>query len=109
MPNKNYQRGRAFEYRVKNELEKFGFIVLRTSGSHGFSDLVALKDNVVYFMQLKYGAKITTKEKDKMYYIMQDYAWNNSIKFFVVHGVPYKGKTFYELTPNNTLRAQEIR
>lgn len=44
MPNKNYVNGRAKEYRVKKQWEKAGYTVLRTAGSHGFADLIAVKD-----------------------------------------------------------------
>jgi hypothetical protein len=43
MPNKRYIAGRQFEYKVKRHLEKGGWKVLRTSGSHGLFDLIALK------------------------------------------------------------------
>lgn len=41
MSNKNYQRGRAKEYRVKKKYEQCGYYVVRTAGSHGVCDLVA--------------------------------------------------------------------
>lgn len=108
MTNKNYQRGRAFEYRIKQKLEACGFIVLRTSGSHGFADLVALKDSMVYFMQLKYGAPITKAEQRKMFSIMQMHGWSNSMKFMVVHGKPYKTTNWYQITGDNDLKEYDI-
>ena len=42
MPNRNYQRGRAFEYRVKYYLEKLGYYVVRSYASKGLFDLVAI-------------------------------------------------------------------
>ncbi len=55
MSNRNYRRGRDKEYRVKKKLEKQGFTVLRTAGSHGFADLVAIDEvnNFVDFIQCK--------------------------------------------------------
>ena len=41
--NRNYHRGRQKEYELKERLEKEGFIVFRTSGSHGVCDLIAVK------------------------------------------------------------------
>lgn len=41
--NRNYLRGRQKEYSLRERLEKEGYIVLRTRGSHGFADLVAIK------------------------------------------------------------------
>ena len=55
MPNRNYQRGRAKEYRIKKRYEFFGYEVLRTAGSHGFADLIAIdrKKKVILFIQCK--------------------------------------------------------
>lgn len=44
MPNKNYQRGRRFEWEVKKDLESQGWIVVRTAGSHGLWDIIAFRD-----------------------------------------------------------------
>lgn len=43
MTNVNYRRGRKKEYLLKERLEQDGYIVFRTSGSHGIADLIALK------------------------------------------------------------------
>jgi len=53
MPNANYIKGRAKEYKVKKQLEDDGWIVLRTAGSHGFADLVAVKRYAILFVQVK--------------------------------------------------------
>jgi len=45
MPSKNYQRGRAKEYRIRKKLEDTGLYVVRTAGSHGVCDLVAFGAN----------------------------------------------------------------
>ena len=39
--NKNYVKGRAFEYQIKKLFEKKGFMVFRTAGSHSPADLIA--------------------------------------------------------------------
>ena len=39
----NYQRGRAFEYRVRNELRGKGYVVIRSASSKGAADLVAIR------------------------------------------------------------------
>lgn len=44
MPNKNYRRGVAIERKAKAELELDGYTVVRTAGSHGPWDLVAVKE-----------------------------------------------------------------
>jgi len=55
MPNKNYIKGRAKEYKLKAELEKQGYTVLRTAGSHGFADLIAINYELdkISFIQVK--------------------------------------------------------
>ena len=39
----NAQRGTAFEGKVRQELEGEGWFVMRSAGSHGLVDLVAIK------------------------------------------------------------------
>jgi Holliday junction resolvase len=41
--NKNYVRGRAFEYKIATFMRRKGYFVIRAAGSHGVSDLVAMK------------------------------------------------------------------
>lgn len=67
MPNRNYLRGRQFEYQLKKDLEENGWTVLRTAGSHGFADLIALKEDQIRFYQCKVikGKKRVTKEQFK--------------------------------------------
>lgn len=44
MPNINYRRGVAKEYRVKKKLLEEGFeVVVRSAGSHSMFDLVAFR------------------------------------------------------------------
>ena len=43
MPNRNYNKGRAYEYKIKKRYEKLGYTVFRTAGSHSPADLIALR------------------------------------------------------------------
>lgn len=45
MPNPKYTSGRRWEYEVMKRLQEDGWIVMRTSGSHGPFDVIALKLN----------------------------------------------------------------
>jgi Holliday junction resolvase len=65
--NKNYVNGRAKEYRIKKKLESEGWIVLRTAGSHGFADLIAIDKlcKVIKFVQCKPN-NFSEKEKEKI-------------------------------------------
>lgn len=64
MPNKNYRHGYSFELRVKKYLESCGFFVVRSSGSHGVADLVAIKtdyEQKIYLIQCKAGKGYISK------------------------------------------------
>lgn len=73
MVNKNYNSGRQFEYRVKKYLEKLGYYVVRSAGSKGQIDIVAIptEDEItllpeVLLIQCKHGAKIGKKEREDL-------------------------------------------
>ena len=54
MPNANYVRGTRFERQVMQEWTDKGYTVLRTAGSRGFADLVAIRGGEpVRFIQCK--------------------------------------------------------
>jgi len=78
MPNANYIRGRNKEYRLKKKYEKKGYIVLRTAGSHGFADLIAIKNlglvNQIIFIQAK-PKNFNKKESERLY---EKYKWINA-------------------------------
>lgn len=54
-PNKNYERGRAFEYEIVHELRGVGFEAGRSGGSHGIIDVWAMHPHTfeVRFIQAK--------------------------------------------------------
>lgn len=53
MSNKNYIRGTNKEYLAKKELEKEGFQVIRSAGSHTIIDLAAFSLSEIKFIQIK--------------------------------------------------------
>lgn len=55
MSNSNYVKGRAFEYAVRKSLQEEGYEVMRTAGSHGHFDLIAIKPSqpVIELVQCK--------------------------------------------------------
>ena len=78
MPNKNYLKGRAKEYKVRDELLKEGFdIVQRTAGSHSTIDIIAIQKNirVIKFIQCKPDS-MSEKNKEK---IKEENYWLNSV------------------------------
>ena len=63
----NYQRGYNFEYRCRKELESKGFFVVRSAGSKGPADLVAIREGKVLLVQCKLDeGLINAKERDKL-------------------------------------------
>ena len=61
-----YKLGRRLEYRIKKLLEEHGYEVIRSAGSHGRWDLVAVKDKIVRLIQVKKGKVQKHKIKDLM-------------------------------------------
>jgi len=53
MPNKNYIKGRALEYKIKQELEENGWFVVRSAGSHGPIDLACFSEDAIALIQCK--------------------------------------------------------
>jgi Holliday junction resolvase len=48
-----YRKGYILELKARDELKKNGYYVIRSSGSHGLFDLVAIKENEILFIQIK--------------------------------------------------------
>lgn len=68
MPNKNYIKGVKKERRIKKELEAAGLTVIRSAGSFGFADLVAIdfENNKIRFIQCKPDNFPASEEKKLM-------------------------------------------
>lgn len=58
-----YQKGARFERRVKKELEKSGWFVVRSAGSKSPVDLVAIKNGNCVLYQCKYGDAVMSKDE----------------------------------------------
>lgn len=59
---KAYQRGRDFEYRVKKDMEKRGYLVLRSPASKSPVDLYCIKQSGLVFIQCKLHGQIGVPE-----------------------------------------------
>lgn len=71
MPNRNYVNGYNFERLTKKKWEEKGFYVIRSSGSHGIADLVALcagssGNPMVYLIQCKTKGKISLQDRESL-------------------------------------------
>ncbi|MEM4323916.1 MAG: restriction endonuclease [Candidatus Nitrosocaldaceae archaeon] len=83
MPNANYLKGRNFEYKVKKYLEQQGYVVLRTAGSHGIYDLIAIKfepEPSIIFIQCKARLGSSTKEKLGRFEVYESLVYRNTYK-----------------------------
>lgn len=59
-----YARGRAFEYRVRSQLEEQGYSIFRTAGSRSPVDPLAFREGTVLFVQCKSGQRgISRRER----------------------------------------------
>lgn len=60
-----YKRGTAFERRIQHWLEGKGYLVIRSAGSHGIFDLIAISSSKIFGIQLKaYNENLYGKELD---------------------------------------------
>lgn len=63
MPNVNYLRGRAFEYEIMKAWVATGHSVMRTAGSHGLFDLVAIRNDGITLIQCKSVRSVAQAER----------------------------------------------
>jgi Holliday junction resolvase len=98
-----YHKGRRFEYQVKRWLEDKGYLVLRTAGSHGFVDLIAVgKLGEVIFYQLSY------KFEKAKYDTLQDIAYERKIHIiYLVKDERKKDWIFYDVSFGETYSKSE--
>jgi len=64
----SYKKGRSFEYRVRRYYEKQGYLVIRSAGSKGIADLVAIKGDEVLLIQCKIRKYLNKWEKEQVKY-----------------------------------------
>lgn len=77
MPNRQYEKGTRFEYKVRDDLEALGYSVVRAAGSKGDSkiDLIAFHpEHPMLLIQCKADGKISKKEWDRVFTVSGWYA-----------------------------------
>lgn len=62
----NYDRGRAFEYDTRDRLVGDGYWVMRSAGSKGKVDILAIKDGHTLFVQCKADGKCSPAERAEL-------------------------------------------
>lgn len=67
-----YRRGRQFEYRVRDDLQKKGFFVLRSPASRSPIDLAAIKRGLILLVQCKMGSELPRKEWNKLFELAEE-------------------------------------
>ena len=70
--NHNNRNGTVREYRVKELLEDDGYFVVRSAGSGGVADLVALKPGQVLLVQCKSEAYLAPAEWNALWFTTQN-------------------------------------
>jgi Holliday junction resolvase len=66
-----YKLGRAFEYRVRDHMKKFGYFVVRSPQSRSPVDLTCVRSGSIIFIQCKRGGCISTKDWNEFYGLAQ--------------------------------------
>ena len=62
----NYDRGAAFERKVKADLISKGWFAVRSAGSHGAVDVIAHHKSFTLFVQCKSDGVLSLKERKKL-------------------------------------------
>ncbi len=61
---KRYKKGRQFEYLIMDRKKKEGFYCMRSAGSKGFADIIAIKKGRIEFIQAKMGTSMQKTERE---------------------------------------------
>lgn len=63
----NYSRGADFERRTAKNLDGFGYVTVRSAGSHSPADLVAMRHGETLAVQCKRDGRLDPDEWNKFY------------------------------------------
>ena len=100
MPNRSYANSTRRELQIKKELEKEGWFAIRSSGSHGIADVVAVRPAPgcvdpshyeVKFIQVKTSQSL--KERKVSVSSEETACGYVNVEF---HSFPVKNKVFFE-------------
>ncbi len=95
MPNREYVKGRTFEYKIIADLKKLGYVSVRSAGSKGDHkiDIVALTPGMpIMLIQAKVNGKISKVEWDALYMLSRTVA--NTVPVVASNGPNGRG-VFY--------------
>ena len=63
----NYTRGAAFERKVAKDLEGYGYVTVRSAGSHSPADVIAMMHGFIAAVQCKLDGRIGPKEWNELW------------------------------------------
>ena len=66
MANRSYKKGYQFERQIFHLFQSAGYYCIRSAGSHGCFDIIAIKNAMAFGVQCKYNNHITPAEKMAM-------------------------------------------
>jgi Holliday junction resolvase len=99
-----YQQGTQFEYRTKKDLERYGYSVVRSAGSHSPTDLIAMFDGMTYCIQCKKGGVLPPKEWNEFY----DWCENAGARPILASKGPFgSGIIYHRLTSRKDGRGRQ--
>lgn len=73
MPNAKYRAGETLAYAVRDDLEAEGYYVIKSGGSRGIADLIAVKKSAagygphVVMVQAKKAGRLTPADRKELY------------------------------------------
>jgi len=59
----SYRKGYRFEREIFNLFQSAGYFTVRSAGSHGIFDIIAIKNGVIFGIQCKYNNHISKREE----------------------------------------------
>jgi Holliday junction resolvase len=62
----NYSRGADFERTVKRDLEAKGYFAIRSAGSHGAVDIIAIKKDDAMAVQCKINGRLSPADRKQL-------------------------------------------
>lgn len=63
----NYTRGAAFERKVARDLEGYGYVTVRSAGSHSPADVIAMRYGTIAAVQCKLNGRLDPDEWNELW------------------------------------------
>lgn len=109
MANKHYNRGSAFERRIKRELEDAGYYVTKSGGSKGLVDLSVVDGSGhPYFLQCKKDGRVSKEDYLKLDKLGRDFSTPVVLVSKPKRNEPVRFADICYLGENRTLRTKAL-